>query len=256
MAGDHAMIMEMTAMMKRVISCCLFVFCLGVFKPVYGRELSRYDETVVLHSDGSAAIRLSLAFADQTEPGVLIPVRHAPLLNLQAHGMAPAAIRQVENKGTYFVALDFAGSGISPAAIEITFQVKNYFESAGPSAPFGNKDLGYRFVNVTFARIEKFSAELILPGGFVFNAISNFSPKPKKSGMAFPYTISRKDGKNVASIAADDVQLGDEVTLNCTFKSTKKSKLLLLALIALAVAYLVLFRGMLKNGKNAAGAEP
>lgn len=246
---------ETNAMMKRVLSCCLFVLCLGAFAPAYGGELSRYDETVVLHSDGSAAVRLSLVLAGQAEPTIRIPVRQAALLNLQARGIAPDAVRQVENKGNYFVALDFSASGTPPAELEISFRVKNYFASGGPSAPFGNRELGYRFVNVTFARIEMFSAELVLPGGFVFNAVSSFSPKARKSGTAFPYAFSRKDGQDIVRIAADDVKLGDEIALACTFKSTKKSKLLLLALIVLAVAYLVFFRDLLKSGGDAAGTK-
>lgn len=250
------MITETAETMKRAIFFCLFVFCLGVFTPIYGSELSRYDETVILRDDGSADIRLSLTIADRTGPKILIPVRHASLLNLQAPGIAPTAVRVTESKGNYFVALDFTGTGVSPAVIEISFQVKSYFENGGSDGPFGNKELGYRFVNVTFERIGKFSAELVLPAGYVFNAISSFSPKPKKSGMGLPYSIYRKDGKNVGSIAVDDVKLGDEIALNSTFKSTKKSKLLLLALIALAVAYLVFFRDILKNGNHAAGAKP
>lgn len=250
---------ETNAMMKRALSCCLFVLCLGAFTPSFGRELTRYNETVVLHRDGSAAVRLSLVLAGQAEPTILIPVRYAALLNVQAPGIAPAAVRQVENKGNYFVALDFGGSGArpeAPMAIEVSFQVKNYFASNGQSGPFGNRELGYRFVNVTFARIEKFSAELILPAGYVFNAISDFSPKPKKSGMASPFTISRRDGRDAIRLAVEDVKLGDEIALNGTFKSGKKSKLLLWVLIALAVAYLVFFRDILKNGKNVAGAKP
>ena len=249
------MIAEVSAMMKRAVFCCLFVFCLGAFTPIHGRELSRYDETVTLASDGSAAIRLSLTFAGQLEAGILIPVRHAALLNLQAQGMAENAVRQVDSKGNYFVALDFAGNGVPPTAVEISFQVKDYFANGGPPGPFGNKELGYRFVNVTFARIEKFSAELVLPGGYVFNAIDSFSPKPKKTGMTLPYTISRKNGQDIMRLAVEDVRLGDEIALRCTFKSTKKSKLLLLALIGLAIAYLVFYRDILKNGKSAAGTK-
>jgi len=244
------------SMVNKAIAFCLLVFAPALLAPIFCRELSRYDETVVLAADGSAEIRLSLTFADRTESGVLIPVRHAALLNLNASGMAKGAVRRVENKGNYFLALDFAGTGANPAAIEISFQVKNYFEDKGASSPFGNKELGYRFVNVSFERIGKLSAKLVLPAGFVINGIGNFSPKPQKSGMALPYTISRQDGKDVAGIAVDNVKLGDEITLHCTFKSTKKSLPLLLFLIALAIAYLVFFRDILKNGKNAAGSKP
>ena len=243
-------------LVNKAIAFCLLVFAPGLLAPIFCRELSRYDETVVLAADGSAAIRLSLTFADRTGSAVLIPVRHAVLMNLNAPGMTKGSVRQVENKGNYFVALDFAGTGANPVAIEISFQVQNYFENKGAPSPFGNKELGYRFVNVSFERIEKLSARLVLPDGFVINGIGNFSPKPKKSGMALPYTISRQDGKDVAGIAVDNVKLGDEITLHCTFKSTKKSLPLLLVLIALAAAYLFFFRDIIKNGKDAADPKP
>jgi hypothetical protein len=255
MAGHYALITEMAEMIKRSIVCCLFIFCLGSFMPNYGRELSRYDEKVILHGDGSAEIRLSLTVTDWTEPKILIPVRHSSLLHLQAQKIAPTAIRIVENKGNHFLALDLPGAGVNPPKIEISFQVENYFENSGSPAPFGNKELGYRFVNVTFERIGKFSAELILPAGYVFNAINSFSPKPKKSGTALPYTISRQNKKNIGGIAVENVKLGDEIALNCTFKNSKKSLTLLFALIALAVAYLIFFRDILKNGKNVSGTK-
>ena len=246
----------MTRMAKRAVGACLLVFCLGALTTLHGRELSRYDETVTLANEGSATIRLSLAVADWTEPRILIPVRHASLLNLQAPGFAPTAVRVLESKGNHFLALDIAGSGISPAVIEISFQVENYFAGNPASAPFGNRELSYTFVNVTFERIGKFSLKLILPAGYVFNDISDFSPQPKKPGAAVPYAISRAGGRNIASMAVDDVNLGDEIVLRCTFKSTKKSLPLLLTLIALAVAYLIFFRDMVKNGKNGTGTRP
>lgn len=249
------MISQAAAMMKRALCFGLVAFGLGAFTANYARELSRYEERVTLDADGSAAIRLSLAAVDWTGAEILIPVRHASLLDLQAPGFAPAAVRLLENKGNHFVALDFAGSGMSPATVEISFRVKNYFANGGTSGPFGNKELGYRFVNVTFARIGKFSAELVLPAGHVFNAVNDFSPQPRKSGMALPYAISTAQGRNIVRLAVSDVKLGDEITFNGTFKSTKKSKLLLLALIALAVAYLILFRDLPRTGGNAGGAR-
>jgi hypothetical protein len=250
------MIAKTAAWRKRAIFFCLFVLCLGVRTQAYAQEIPRYDETVTLNRDSSAAIRLFLAVADWSEPRILIPVRYPSLLDLQAPGFPPTAVRVLENKGNHFVALDFTGSGTRPTTIGISFRVKNYFAGGGQPGPFGNKDLGYRFVNVTFALIGKFSAELVLPAGYIFNAIGEFSPKPKKSGMAMPYTISRKNGKNIARMTVANVKLGDEITFHCTFKSTKKSRPLFFVLIALAIAYLFLFRDLLKSGENGAGGKP
>ncbi len=246
-------------MKSRTIIGCLIVMALFLSLPGYARELSRYEETVTLSLDGSAAVRLALVVGDPDSAGleVLVPLFKGSPRDLQVRGVAGASVRLSENKGNLLLALSLPGGLSGPVTVEITYMVDGYFE-VGKASDFGNRDLAYRFVNVTFDRIANFSAVLVLPSGQVLNTIGDYSPKPKKQGGAVPYSISRVEGKDAGIIKADDLRLGDEVSLGCTFKSATKSRPLFFALILLAAAYLVVFRDILRNGgdgKNGAGPK-
>jgi len=244
------------AMKKIVFRAAALLLLSGLSLAGYGRELSRYAETVDLAADGSAAIRLLLEFRGREGPQLLIPVRYTSIRNLEAKRLVPGALRLVEKGGSRFLALDVPLAAAATPAVEIAFTVDDYFNAVSSPGPFGNRSLGYRFVNVSFAGIEKFTAEIVLPAGHVFNALSRFSPQPEKAGMIAPFTIFHAGGRSVGRIVVDRVGLGDEIALDCTFRSGRRSKLLLVILIVLALAYLVFFRDVLTNGKKIAAARP
>jgi len=244
------------AVKKIVFRAAALLLLSGLSLAGYGQELSRYAETVNLAADGSASIRLLLEFRGLEGPQLLIPVRYTSIRNLEAKRLVPGALRLVEKGGNRFLVLDLPQAAAAAPAIEIEFMVADYFKAGGSPGPFGNRNLGYRFVNVSFAGIEKFTAELVLPPGHVFNALSRFSPQPEKAGMIAPFTISRAGGRSVGRIVVDRVGLGDEIALDCTFRSGRRSKLLLVILVVLALAYLVFFRDVLTNGKKTAAAKP
>ncbi len=253
LAGDHAMNAGANAMKRKAAGAVALLLFLGLMG--YGQQLSRYAETVTLAGNGSARIRLRLEFRGPSGPQLLIPVRHESVHGLDVQGVAPTALRLVEKGGNRFLALDLPVAA-APAAVEVAFAVDDYFKAGGSPGPFGNRKLGYRFVNVSFAGIEKFSAALVLPSGYVFNAVSDFSPQPESAGMVAPFTISREDGRSVGRIAIDHIGLGDEVALSCTFRSGRRSKLLLVILALMALAYLVFFRDLLREKKDVAAAKP
>jgi hypothetical protein len=242
-------------MKKKMPRAAALLLLLGMGLAGYAQELSRYAETVTLAADGSAAIRLLLEFRSHGGPQLLVPVRHRSIRGLKAKGLAPGALRLVEKGGNRFLALDLPPAAAAAPRIEISFTVDGYFKADGRPGPFGNRKLDYRFVNVSFSGIGKFNAALALPGGHVFNAVSRFTPEPEKAGMIAPFTIARENGRIVGRIAIDGIGLGDEVALSCTFRKARRSPLLLFVLLALAIAYLVFYRDILKNGKNAA-AKP
>jgi len=219
------------------------------------RELSSYEETVALRPDGSAEIRLVLIFPDVAGAETLIPLRSASPQALDVKGLEPERVRLVENDGRRFLALDLSGSAPASRTVEITFRMESFFK-AGPAGAFGNRDLAYRFVNVTFDRIDKFAAILILPPGNVYNTVDDFLPKAKASGGAVPYGFVRTEGRDAARLTAENLKLGDEARFVGTFKSGRKPPILLWVLLAAAVAYLVFFRGILKNEKNVTGPKP
>ncbi|MCU0236232.1 MAG: hypothetical protein MUC72_04005 [Acidobacteria bacterium] len=242
-------------MKKKASRVAALLFLLGMGLTGHAQELSRYAETVTLAADGSAAIRLLLEFRGPVVPRLLVPVRHRSVRGLQAKGLAPGALRWVEKGGKRFLELDLPATAAAAPRIEIAFTVDGYFKAAGRPGPFGNRALDYRFVNVSFSGIDNFSAALALPDGHVFNAVDRFIPEPAKAGMVAPFTIAQENGRITGRITLDGIGLGDEVALSCTFKKARRPPQLLFILLALAIAYLVFYRDVLKNGKNAA-AKP
>ncbi|MEN6311296.1 MAG: hypothetical protein ABFD80_07125 [Acidobacteriota bacterium] len=236
-------------MKAKILFCSLAVLTLIVQLPAQGAELPGYRETVDMRADGSAEVRLSLVLPAGGGLGMLIPLGWASPKDVRVQGQASVSV--VDKDGKSFLSVDAAGTGSVP--LVVSFQVEGCFKSGRPES-FGNYALSYRFINVTFDRIGKFGAELILPPGYVFNDVGDFAPKAKAAGGAVPYVFGRTGGRDAARLAADDLKLGEEVRLGCTFKSARKSKPLLFVLAVLAAAYLVFFRGLLKSG-NGGGAD-
>ncbi len=232
------------------------LFFLGMGLAGHAQELSRYEETVTLAADGTAAIRIVLEPRGAGGLPVLLPVPSAALRGLRARGIAPPGLRLIARGGNRFLALDLPPTIGAAKTIEIEYAADGYFKAGGRPGPFGNRPLQYRFVNVSFAAIDRFAAALVLPEGHVFNAVGRFVPEPEKEGMVAPFAIARAGGRIVGRIALGPLVLGDEVALACTFRAARRSKLILVILAILALAYLVFFRDLLKNGKKTAAAKP
>lgn len=244
------MSMGAQAMNSGSIRCVWLFLFLGASLAGFGQELAHYDERVVLNVEGTASFRIIMEFREWSGQQVLIPVAAKGVRGLKAQGIAPAALRLVERGGERFVALDLPPGAAAPGSVRVDYEADEYFKARGRPGPFGTRTLAYRFVNVSFAAIGQFSAVIVLPEGHVFNAVSRFSPEPEKAGMVAPFAIARQDGRIVGRIAVGEVGLGDEVALACTFRAARRSPWLLFALLALAVAYLVFFRDVLKDGKG------
>lgn len=213
----------------------------------YGQELRRYEETVLLAADGSAAVRVVLEFRRGGGGLLLLSVRSAALRDVRAKGVELLAPRPVEKGGNHFLAL---APPAGAAAAEVAFTVDGYFRAGGRPGPFNTRKLEYRFVNVSFAAVERFSVDLVLPTGRVFNALGRFVPEPERQGMVIPFAIVRRDGRLAGRIVLEGLGLGDEVALECTTRPARRSRWLLLALAALALAYLVFFRDVLRERRS------
>jgi hypothetical protein len=206
-----------------------------------------------MRADGSAEVRLSIVLPAGGGRGMLIPLSWGSPRDVQVQGPDQAVVSVVDKDGKSFLAVDAAGTGAAP--LVISFQVDGCFQSGRP-ASFGNRALSYRFINVTFDRIGKFGADLILPPGCVFNDVSDFAPEASGAGRTAPYVFGRTGDRDTARLSADGLGLGEEVRLVCTFKSARRPRPLLYVLIILAAAYLVFFRGLLKNGNGAGAGKP
>ncbi|HOW45951.1 MAG TPA: hypothetical protein PK919_12390 [Candidatus Aminicenantes bacterium] len=237
---------------RALAAAAALLLVLGAALPARGRELSRYEETVTLAADGSARVRVLLEPRPGAAAPVLIPVRSAILRDVRAKGAGSPAPRSVARGNGQFleIVLPPAPEAGAAGTIEVTYAMDGYFKAGGRPGPFGNRRLDYRFVSVSFAAIDRFSASLVLPQGWVFNAIGRFVPAPEKEGMVAPFTIVRAGQRLAGRIGLSGLGLGDEVALSCTVRHGRRSPWLIFLLAALAAAYLVFFRDVLR-GKGA-----
>lgn len=218
-----------------------------------GLVLSAYGETVDLRADGSAEIRLSMTMTGGGMTELRIPVRHAALTGLRSVGAGLSGLHTEQRQDVHYLVAELASSSGETRTIDLVYQVPDYFAGDGKSGSFGARDLEYRFVNVSFEGIAAFSARLMLPEGWVFHQVNRFLPQPKKTGTAPPYRLDRVEGRRLVEITLTEIGLGDEVVLDCAFRSESRSKVVMVFLILAALAYLIFFRDILKGGSKSKG---
>lgn len=219
----------------------------------YGQELRRYDETVTLAADGSAAVRIVLEVERRGDAAIWLPVPAPTLRSMRATGISLLSPQPVKRGGRHFLELALPPAAGPGHAAEVEFTADGYFRAGGRPGPFHTRKLAYRFVNVSFAAVGEFSAALVLPPGCVFNAIGRFVPETRGQGTAVPFAIVRRDGRLAGRITLAAVGLGDEVALECTVRPARRSRWLLLGLAVLALAWLVFFRDVLRGRENGSG---
>jgi hypothetical protein len=240
-------------MAKQTTILFLLLLCVTISLRATVPHLSVYHEEVDLGDDGSARVTLRLTLPEGSDAVLSIPVRHRALTDLRPLGPDPLRLRSEERQGTLFLVVEIPRSPDGPRTIGLSYTVKDYFEPGGSAAAFGGRDLAYRFVNVNFEGIETFSAQLKLPRGWVFHDIGRFLPKPRKTGAAPPYKLARDGDRRTITLSLSRLGLGDEVALDCTFRSQGRSWAVALFLILVALAYLFFFRDILKNGRKPSG---
>ena len=227
-------------MSRRVIIWILFFLAVPVPMVSVGPELSSYSEKLEVLEDGSARVRLEMTVTAGGGEELRIPVYSGIRPDPVVDGLSPEAVQMEAGDGVRFLRLDIAGIAEYPLRVVLSYFVKDFFDKS--------LELQYRFMNMSFHRIDRFSATVFLPDGFAVKTIDRFAPKPKNKGASSLYSLTRIDGRRALSIQLSDVKLGEEIALSGTVFPEKKSRILMFFLIIFAIIYLIFFRDVLKNG--------
>ncbi|NLI78251.1 MAG: hypothetical protein GX442_17680 [Candidatus Riflebacteria bacterium] len=108
--------------------------------------------------------------------------------------------------------------------------------------PFGDISLAHTFVNTSGHAIASFSLVIALPEGFIFQALDEYSPKPGKSDPGFPYRFARLGERHSLELLPPPLRIGDRASVKARIREASRPWLLLVALAALALAWLLRFR--------------
>ena len=114
------------------------------------------------------------------------------------------------------------------------------------AGPYSTVLCTFDAVNRTPYTIREFSGEVVLPDGFIVQRILDSTPGVKSRDPEPPYRVHKIDNRHAIRISRAEADLGDRLVLKLQLKRSARSWVLIGALLALAVLYLVFFRDGLK----------
>lgn len=141
-------------------------------------------------------------------------------------------------------------AGATAASITVRFAAPHLFRTREEIAadgkekplPFGDISLAHTFVNTSGHAIASFSLVVALPAGYIFQALDDYSPKPGKSDPGFPYRFTRFGDRHSLELHPPPLRIGDRASVKARIRHAGRPWLLLVALAALALAWLLRFR--------------
>ena len=223
----------------------------------HASAIERLRERIVVERDGSARVERTVAANASAGAEVAIPIGVETLEEVTLAGCAPATATVSVRGGVRHLLLE-GGEGCSlNAPFTVKSTVASFYDwvAAKPEG-FGNRVIGYRFVNTQPAVIKEYECEVVLPRGFVVSAVEESIPAPSEKNPVPPFQVVRDGERNGVRLRARDLAMGDEGMIRFRFKSGDKPVLLLAGGLAVAVAYLVGFRDLVRKRRDAGTGAP
>lgn len=240
-------------------------------------EIPALHEVVELAADGSARVAYHLQVAVPPAAGAAtgfrLPLPFARTGPFVVDGAPGWTASRTEDGGVAFLDLAPAittgpttppgpaaatpAATITPAAVSVPtasltvrfdaphlFKTREEITAAGKEKPlpFGDIGLAHTFVNTSDHAIASFSLVVALPEGYVFQALDEYSPKPGKSDPGFPYRFTRFGERHSLELHPPPLRIGDRASVKARIRQAGRPWLLLIALAALALVWLLRFR--------------
>ncbi len=216
--------------------------------------VERVHERITVELDGSARVERTIVPGRGPEGPLVTPFGFPPPTELTVLGCDGATAVVDPGGGAPRLVVEGAGETQMDGPITVRFTVPAFYDWVGAkSASFGNRTIGYRFVNTYPAVIGKYECELILPAGFLVSAVEESDPAPSDRNPAPPFQVIRREGRDGVRLSARDLAIGDDAMIRFRFKSSAKPVLLLVLGVVLIVAYLIGLRGLVGGQTGSAG---
>lgn len=235
----------------------LLLGCTLPSAPGHAFAIERLRERIVVERDGSARVERTLVANASAGAALAIPVGIETLEELTLAGCASATATASSRDGVRQLLIE-RGEGCSPnVPLTVRSRVASFYDwAAAKPEGFGNRTIGYRFVNTQPAVIKQYECELVLPRGFVVSAVRESVPAPSEKNPVPPFQIIRDGDRNGVRLCAKDLAMGDEGMIRFRFKGDDKPVLLLAGGLVAAFAYLVGFRDLVRKRRDAGTGAP
>lgn len=134
-------------------------------------------------------------------------------------------------------------------AVKQVFQVLQLAPGEKSTLPKGSRLFRHAFVNTQETPIGTYRLELLLPEGFMAQAVREQLPKPKKHEVGPRVLLSKAAGHQTATLQFTDLHQGDDTSMVLELVPTQRSIGWLLAGLLLAGFYLVKFKDLIAKSR-------
>lgn len=245
----------MTNKKQHIILHLLLLIIVG-FSNVHAQQIKFIDEDIKINDDGSANITLQLDVGiDNTSSLIRIPALQGNPIAIKSqlnNNLADLVISQKNDDNYSYLAID-SQLPIGDHSIIIEYVLPEFmdWEDAGPGE-FVTYQFGVQLDNPFPTQIDTFNLMVSLPKGWNYHKIIDSNPIFRDKDPQPPYKLFiTDDGRASANISRTDMKFKDSIGLMFLFKSTSKSKYIIIVAIIFAVLYMILFRDLItkKNEK-------
>ena len=208
--------------------------------PAAGATVSGYREEIRLAADGSAAVRLRVDVSGSAGEEVRLPFGHAKadLATLKASG---AAARVETIDGGLPVLVATLSSGMGP--VEVDVSVPSLLDWKKEKA-FRNRTFSHELVNATTLSCGRYEGTYLLPPGYRVNTVVETVPEDGETSATRPYDVVRVEGRDGLRLTEPGLDPAHRIAAKVRFKPAGHLPLLAPILVAVAGAWLFLFRDL------------
>lgn len=233
--------------MKRAL-LAICVIMTGLLLMGAAPRIEAYQETFRMEADGSGRVAARVELA-ALPPGTWeVPLTTwRGVREIKWSGVPGGVQVQPALDGQAPCLRLLVGQGAAAAfVLDLDYQVPASKGAPKPkNQPPGETGLAFRFLNGGKLPVADYDLKVLLPAGKMVHSVQEIAPKGK-GGEGAQVAYIREDGRLGFTLAAENLKFGDAASIKLISVDERKSPVVLIILGLVAVAYLIVFRDIVK----------
>ncbi len=228
-------------------------------------EIREHSTRLDVSDDGTGVAATVLELVDLQPGSLRVPLGSAVVSDLRP-GEVPTGIALLPGSADGRSWVDIQLPPGVPAAMRLAFSYRLAAvlvvpkpETGQKSAfPEGSRLLRHAFVNTQDAVITRYRMTVLLPSDSIVHGVREELPKRKRTEMLPRVMLDRFDGRQGAALQTGALAQGDRASMELEVVNAHRSAGWLLALVPLALAYMWVFRDLVRRptGDQAPPSRP
>lgn len=212
------------------------------------QKIATVHQKLVMAESGPMLVSLRIEGIEPPAARLRLTLNTADIVGTVETDAPGVTAEVVTADGSTYCELSSVDGGTLPD-LTITWRTNQYDDWRVKGAgQFGAISLGYRYLNTAGVIISSFTGEVILPAGYIVQAIKKTVPAEREDSSRPPYRVAKNDGHHSLFIERPEMKIGDEASLAFTARREEQPILLFLIFAIIAILYLVFFKDVLRPG--------